>query len=883
MAVAFGFSFGDFVGGILLVKDLINALQESKGGKADYRNLMNELYSLERAMVAIKEISLEETSTEYKIACHAIAGASSLKDVVKRVRWALCRQEDVSRLRESLAVQTTTINLLLNILSLSGSTSQGLKVTSGLEKQTVMILELQEKLQDKSLEQMELLRRIENLLPSGNKLTPKGEFLVRPLRLIGAPISPGFVERPDIMQAIEKSLLPPDCKRQKILVLQGMGGIGKSQMAREVAIVHQSVYTSIFWANAMSEDTLRSSYSQIAEQIPLPGALNINGRVGNGAGEIAIAIRSVLNWLEECENNRWLLICDNADNQTQGSDDQSNNELQRNAYNIYDYIPQSSHGTILLTSRVASLARYLGGTAIRIEAMNISESLYLLAKTSSRPLNEPGALEIVQKLSCYPIALSQAGKYIFENQIGSQKYLENYNNRLSFLLKQNPNKREYEHGSISTTLMLSYDKLKVNNPTAAAFLSMCAYLSNGDIAWDLLRRESTDWGAVKSPPCLWIPHLPENWLDLIRDSEEDFNESVRALHELSFVRRNEEVDSVTIHPVVHEWLARSNDPNARSQFLSVVADILAFNLGGYIAGPESRSIPHVDRCLELSWDQKEWWSWRTSTLYFLAVLYFNMSRRHDAWPIIQRLLQRLNRNDGEWDSSTCRWRMHTMTIALHATPINVHLYHLQKIRDIIPTLNVSGLETAELYADLGIQSTFAYLVQGNVKIAMTICQEVINGLLQTRLDRRFLICSTAMQAECHLASGNHDQALTSAKTALELFKKHYGTEHPEDTGILEWLMRIKMLLAMAHAWLGQDDLAGLHFASVVAAYQATRGPDHALTRLAGENSRKSRQGALAEMETDLQIPYMRWDLAMGVFTWHNHFDLAVDAFKDLNL
>lgn len=59
MAAALGFSFGDFVAGILLVKDLINALQESKGGKADYRNLMNDLYSLERALVAIKNLSLE--------------------------------------------------------------------------------------------------------------------------------------------------------------------------------------------------------------------------------------------------------------------------------------------------------------------------------------------------------------------------------------------------------------------------------------------------------------------------------------------------------------------------------------------------------------------------------------------------------------------------------------------------------------------------------------------------------------------------------------------------------------------------------------------------------------------------------------------------------
>lgn len=48
------------------------------------------------------------------------------------------------------------------------------------------------------------------------------------------------------MRAMEDSLLPAARDKQKVLVLQGTGGIGKSQMAQEDASRHQDDYTAIF-------------------------------------------------------------------------------------------------------------------------------------------------------------------------------------------------------------------------------------------------------------------------------------------------------------------------------------------------------------------------------------------------------------------------------------------------------------------------------------------------------------------------------------------------------------------------------------------------------------------------------------------------------------
>lgn len=110
-----------------------------------------------------------------------LAGTSLLSDAVKRVTWTLCRQEDVSKLRKSLAILTAAVGLLLHTILLSRSASQDLRVSSSLVQQSALLQELQAQLQDGSFEQMELSKRMESLLLSGSKLTSKSDFLVRPL------------------------------------------------------------------------------------------------------------------------------------------------------------------------------------------------------------------------------------------------------------------------------------------------------------------------------------------------------------------------------------------------------------------------------------------------------------------------------------------------------------------------------------------------------------------------------------------------------------------------------------------------------------------------------------------------------------------------------
>jgi len=90
------------------------------------------------------------------------------------------------------------------------------------------------------------------------------------------------------VQEIRKWLLPLDCESRRILVLQGKGGIGKSQMAQNWQGPIRMT-TPPYSGPVQRLRNLRSRFCQIAERVPLPETLSANALVGNGAGEIAIA------------------------------------------------------------------------------------------------------------------------------------------------------------------------------------------------------------------------------------------------------------------------------------------------------------------------------------------------------------------------------------------------------------------------------------------------------------------------------------------------------------------------------------------------------------------------------------------------------------------
>ncbi len=87
---------------------------------------------------------------------------------------------------------------------------------------------------------------------------------------------------------------------------------------------------------------------------------------------------------------------------------------------------------------------------------------------------------IVKRLHGLPLALAQAGAYIYEMGITPKKYPESCEARTHDIMTQN-NDITYANGSIMATFQISYDAVRARNPMAFELLSLWGFLDNSDV------------------------------------------------------------------------------------------------------------------------------------------------------------------------------------------------------------------------------------------------------------------------------------------------------------------------------------------------------------------------------------------------------------------
>ena len=177
---------------------------------------------------------------------------------------------------------------------------------------------------------------------------------------------------------------------------------------------------------------------------------------------------------------------------------------------LIDYLPHSSQGLILITTRDARMSRRLAGrdTSIVVEAMLPSEAQDLLRSRSERPGsdNDDNSRILVEELAYIPLAITQAAAFISENEIPLAEYLEilrTGDRDLQDLLDEDLGdlRRDPEsQNSVIRTWKLSFDLISKQNPRAAEMLSFMAVLDRQGIPNSLLQNDTdrkTDFVAAR--------------------------------------------------------------------------------------------------------------------------------------------------------------------------------------------------------------------------------------------------------------------------------------------------------------------------------------------------------------------------------------------------
>ncbi|KAK5215165.1 hypothetical protein LTS03_011272 [Exophiala xenobiotica] len=284
-----------------------------------------------------------------------------------------------------------------------------------------------------------------------------------------------FVGRREMMDRL-LDRVPPDVERDHCqrTTIEGLGGVGKTQMALETAYRVRDQYPncSVFWVPAVDVTSFENAYREIGQKLQVAG-------IEEDGADIKSLVKNAMNQ-ERCGS--WLLIIDNADGV----------ELLSGAAALCDYLPSSPRGSIMFTTRnheaVAGLDISPRNMIMATEMSDI-EALEMVQKNLEANQTRDGdsTTALLKLLAHLPLAIKQASAYMAKTGMSTTSYLHHCRSsdqRLINLLSQETQYHGRYKGmnnSIATTWLVSFNHILRDKPLAAEILQMISFLVEKDI------------------------------------------------------------------------------------------------------------------------------------------------------------------------------------------------------------------------------------------------------------------------------------------------------------------------------------------------------------------------------------------------------------------
>ncbi|MDQ2706650.1 MAG: FxSxx-COOH system tetratricopeptide repeat protein [Actinomycetota bacterium] len=227
-----------------------------------------------------------------------------------------------------------------------------------------------------------------------------------------------------------------------VQALHGMGGVGKSALATEYAHRYSADYELVWWIDAGQVTLIGGQLAAVAIRIGIAAP-------GTPEPEAVAAIRT---YLATCPG--WLVIFDNAEDPAE----------------LVPWLPDGP-GHLLVTSRSPNWRHIAAPLPIDVFAR--SESVRLL--TSYLPsLSAEQADQLAQALGDLPLALTQAAGLIAESALPVPDYLRELDGQATETLAEK-SPVGYPR-PLATTVGITLDRYRTEDPGAHALISFCAFL-----------------------------------------------------------------------------------------------------------------------------------------------------------------------------------------------------------------------------------------------------------------------------------------------------------------------------------------------------------------------------------------------------------------------
>jgi len=238
---------------------------------------------------------------------------------------------------------------------------------------------------------------------------------------------------------------------------------------------------AVFWISADSRQSFEQGYQDIAK---LLGVSNFTNEGDDDKRDIKQRVKAKLS---DESFGQWLLVVDNADDTDvlfgRAGAGSSTDQL-------INYLPLSSKGSILFTTRTRLAAIKLAGSNVialgeldKVEAVEVLETRLL--EVHRHQLQDQKIVdEFLDMLFFLALAVVQAAAYINMNDTSISDYIAHYRSSEKYAIEllseefEDQGRYQNRRNAIATTWFISFEQIQKHNAIAADYLSFMACTAN---------------------------------------------------------------------------------------------------------------------------------------------------------------------------------------------------------------------------------------------------------------------------------------------------------------------------------------------------------------------------------------------------------------------
>ena len=554
---------------------------------------------------------------------------------------------------------------------------------------------------------------------------------------------PDFVDRGDLLSQVDERCSQPAGRA----ALVGLGGVGKSQLAIEYThrTRERSPDTWVFWVHASNAARFEQDYQDIADVIKIAGREDPQADI----------FKLVHDWLRGCEG-KWLMILDNVDNsrflleakaKSQSQITQPDNGAFRS---LWEYLPKSPNGSILITSRSkeAALELVKVNETISVEPMSETHATELCKKKLGPEVLQidEDIAKLVAVLEFMPLAVAQAAAYI--SQRAPRYSVREYIRKFQKSDQSKSNLLDSDDGhfhtdgevkkSIVRTWQISFEHILQARPSATNLLSLMSFFDSQGISEALVRNRSRTGEAQGNTNDKEGDDASDDESSASDSEDDGFDDDISTLRNYYFVSIRKDAHVYEMHKLVQlatrKWLeANEQLEEWKEQYIKILYE----------------EVPNGE--------------------------YENWTYCRALFPHAKLAVTQRPKRDGslkEWASllhnaAWYAWRMGSITEAVNLSKITM------KVRK-----KILGQEHKETLSSIGMVS-LAYGLGGRWKEAEELEVQVMEIMKRVLGEEHpYTLINIANLASTYRSQGRWKEAEELEVQVIEIRKRVLGEEHP---------------------------------------------------------------------------------------------------------